>query len=322
MKASLKWITDALSAKDITQGMSHYKISGKQIYATNGRIIAAHPWPGDGEYIVPGEEFEKILQRMPEDPKIVVGENGITVRSGRYHGSINTLDKTRWAYPGVEDAAWHPVPSALLPAIKALRPFVSDNAIQAWATCIALENDWLYATNNIALGGVPCPGLGPVMALLPSWAVDFLTARESGLAAWAWTANYVAFKWDNGAWMRSNLVVGQFPERAAALVRSAHNEKPTQVITEEFREAFRSVAGLAEDTIEVHANKLVARFKQADIVADITSEVPPGATCSIWGATFLVPALQAATSWSPGVWPKPAPFKGDVVCGYIVGRKA
>jgi hypothetical protein len=321
MKQSLKWITDAISTKDITHGMSHYKIAERQIRATNGRLIAAHPWPADGSFVVPGDEFEKLVGRMPEEPTIKINDNSITVRAGRYHGTINTLAPEAWIQPGVDEAEWKKLPPRLLLVLRALRPFVSDNAMQPWADCIALENNWSYATNNIALAGAPCPGLGKIMALLPSWAVDFILTREEGITDWAWTANYVAFRWQNNAWLRSTLVIGQFPERAAELVRSSLDEKPSQEISDDFRKAFNSVAHMAEDTIELYADKIVARFKQAEVIAEIECEVPDGCKCSIWGATYLVPAINAATHWQPSLWPKPVPFKGDMVSGYVVGRR-
>lgn len=321
MKSALKWINDALSNKDIAHGMSHFKVSNKTIQATNGRLIACHPWPDDGNFVVPGDEFEKLFDRMPSDPKIEVTENGIAIKSGRFRGTINTLSEDKWAQPGVDDAVWQPVPADLPHILKALRPFVSDNAMQPWADCVALENGWMYATNNVAIAGAPCKGLGDVMALLPSWAVDFVLKRTEGLSLWAWTTNYVAFKWASGAWMRSTLVVGQFPEQAAALVRSSAWEKPRQVITDDFRKAFNSVAFMAEDTVELYVDRMVTRFKQAEFTADLSSAVPPDALCSIWGASYLVPAINAAHSWDPAVWPKPAPFVGDVVSGYVVGRR-
>lgn len=322
MKDALKWIGNAVSSKDIVTNHSLYKVARREIRATDGRLIAGHPWPSNVEFVAPAEEFEAVLARMKEEPKIKAVEKGISVRSGLYHGTINTLPLDKWSYPGVEYAKWQKIPPTLLDVLKALRPFISDNAMQLWATCVALENDWAYATNNVALAGSPCPGLGDVMALLPTWAVDFVLSRSTGIKSWAWTSNYVAFKWDNGAWMRASLVVGQFPEKAATMVRDANKQKTTQKITPELRDIFIEVAKMADETVRIYSDRIVARFKQAEIVAQIKSKVPKGAECSIWGASFLIPALEAADSWSPDMWPAPAPFKGEQVCGYVVGRKA
>lgn len=320
MKDAIKWIGDALSPKDIVTGQSFYKVTNQEIKATDGRLIAGHPWPDHTDFVVPGVEFEAVFKRMKEEPTIKATDKGITIRSGMFHGSINTLPLDKWNYPEVDDAVWQLIPPDLLSVLKALRPFISDNAMQKWATCVALENDWAYATNNVALAGSPCKGLG-LMALLPVWAVDFVLSRPAGLDLWAWTPQYVAFKWDNGAWMRASLVIGQFPERAAGMIREAAATKPTQKITPEYRQAFADVAEMAEDTIIIYPDKMVSKFRQAEIVAHVKSRVPEEGQ-SIWGASFLLPAIMAADVWSPDVWPKPAPFKGPVVCGYVVGRRA
>ena len=328
IRTVIKWINDALATKDIGPAMTHYRIMNKEICATNGRITAAHPWPDDNEFLVSGVEFEKILARMEgqeDDPKFTtISDDRINIRSGRFHGTIYTLPIDSWDYPGVEEAKWLPIPVTLIDVLKTLRAFISDNPSQMWAGCVALENDNCYATNNIAVAGAACP-VGAIEALLPSFAIDFIMKRLDNLESWAWTENYVAFRWHlpdgTFAWMRSQLVIGRFPEKAAAMVREAYDSNPTQEITEQFREVFNDVAGLAEDTIKIFSNRIESKFKKSVIEGTIECEIPEEKEYSIWGARFLVPVIAQATHWSPSVWPKPAPFRGEHVAGFIVGRK-
>jgi hypothetical protein len=324
MREALDWIKGAIATRGIIEENTFYKIDNSEIKATNGKLTAGHPMETGCDVLVPGEEFEKVVQRLTGDIKITPMENAIQLRSGRFSGTIKTLNLDRWSYPGVENIDWQPIPDGLLEALAELRPFVSDNALQAWATCIALEQDWAYATNNVAIAGCLVPGMpAGMMALLPVWAVDFVLARKPGLKAWAWTEHCVAFQWHNEAWMRSVLVVGRFPERAASMVREAVHAKTTMTVTENFRQVFLEVAELAEDTILIYGDRIVSRFKQAEISADdIKCTVPKDAECSIWGASFLAPAIKVAESWSPDAWPKPAPFKSKRICGFVVGRKA
>jgi hypothetical protein len=318
MKDILKWIHDAMSLKSF--GMNFYCVDGGMIKATNTNLTAGYPWPSDQQFLVPGMEFEKILGRLPGEIDIAAKEGSITVRSGRYRGTIQTLPLTDWSFPGV-DVEWKPLPAGLPAALQALRPFISDNTGQQWAMSVALQDGWCYATNNIALGGVPCPGLGEVQALLPVWAVDFVIDRIEGLQEWAWTDHYVAFRWENGAWMRAQLIVGTFPEKAAELVRTALSQTPSQVIDDDFRDTFEKVADLAEDTIVIYADRIESTFGKARVVAQTTCEIPIDAPSSVWGAKFLIPAIKSATHWSPGMWPKPAVFRGPIVSGWVVGRR-
>lgn len=323
MKSTLRWISDALAVKEIGPAMTHYAIINGTIQATTGLITAAHPWPyTDEEFLVSGVEFERILARMEGDePTLkVLSEDQIRVRSGRFHGTIYTLPVKDWMYPGVDGAHWLPLPEGLIAVLQTLRAFISDNPAQAWAGCVALEHGNAYSTNNIAVAGLACP-VGDIEALLPSTAIDFIMKRLDDLESWAWTDSYVAFRWSTGAWMRAQLVIGKFPEKAALLVREAYDSKPSQKITEEFRTAFNDVAELAEDTVKIYANRIESKFKRSVIEATVKCEVPEGKEYSIWGARFLLPVIAQASRWSPSTWPKPTPFKGPHCAGFVIGRR-
>lgn len=323
MREIIKWVSEARPDKDIGPAMTFYVVQGGEIRATNGKITASYPWPSDDAFLVSGAEFEKVLSRMEgEEPSVTLAMDGrsVEVASGKFSAVIETMEVDAWRYPGVEDAEWLDIPDGFLDALRSLRAFIADNPPQAWAGCVALEDGNMYATNNVALAGCACD-VGGVQALLPSYAIDFVMRRQEGLESWAWTDNYVAFRWASGAWVRSQLVVGKFPERAAELVRDAYALEPTQEITEEFREAFGHVAGLAEDTIKVYADRMESKFKRSVVTAACECEVPDGEDASIWGAQFLAPVIAQATHWQPSTWPKPAAFRGDSVAGFVAGRK-
>lgn len=321
VRATIAWLNSALAGTDQGGGMDYYKVNGSTVSATDGLITACAPWRWGGKFFVPGSEFEKILKRLPDDPVITTVEGGIKIKSGRFNGTIQALPLEEWAYPGMDKAKWKKIPVGLLDVFEALRPFVSENDSPAWANCIALEGGWAYATNNIVIAGAACVGIGAT-ALLPMRSIDFVLSRAKDLVEWTWDDAFVAFRWANGSWMRSQLIVGRFPEKAAAMVRSAHKAKATQKIDDKFREAFERVAELAEDTVAIYAKKIESKFGKAVIEEGINCEIPKGAAYSSFGSKFLVPALKAAHSWSPSVWPEPVPFRGDLVSGYIVGRRA
>lgn len=322
MKEILSWINRAVSAKSIA-AMDHYCVQGGEIRATDGRLGAGYPWPTLEEYLIPAEEFEKIVKRMPDTPQLRLLEDGwLLISSGRFRGKVQTLPVGHWYYEGIADAQWQPFPGQLLQILRALRPFISDNAVQQWAMSIALQDGWAYATNNVAIAGARCPGLEGSHALLPVWAIDFVLDRAEGLTHWAVADSYYAFKWKNGSWMKASVVVGQFPEKAAGMVRDSVAEKPTQEITPEFRGAFERIAEMAGDVVDIYADRIESSFGKAVIEDGLLSEVPEGEERSRWGTAFLLPALQAATSWSPGQWPKPVPWKGPLLSGYVVGRRA
>lgn len=327
MKQALKWINDALATKGIVNHMTHYRIDAGEIRATDGRITAGTPLALDRSFLVPGRELEALVNRLPEKGLTIedgANEHEIVLKSGRLRGTIRVLPLTDWDYPGVDTAEWHPLPAKLLEIIRALRPFISDNATQLWAMGIAIDDGWCYATNNIALAGTRCEGVGDMAGILPVWATDFITSRAEGLTHWAWAPEYVAFKWADGSWMRSGLIDGKFHEKAGELIRSAFETEPSMAVTSEFREAVIRVAELADGTgpLCVYADKVEAAAGRMRVEEAVVAEVPEGAECSKWGAAYLLPVIRAASCWQPSNWPKPTPFRGDVISGYVAGRNA
>lgn len=328
MKEILRWINDALADNKMTIAMTYYRVKNREIAATDGKITAGHPCPFEGNFVVPGVEFEKVLMRMQDEPKITVDDGVIKIRCGRFSGTVQTLPLYDWAYPGIDDVIWKPLPEKFLDIMTALKPFISDNPVQTWAQSIALENNWMFATNNVAIAGAECPDLGNIQAMLPLWAIEFLMRRQDGLTHWTWTENYVAFKWESGAWMRSNLIIGKFDERAAEMVKVASEEIPAQLIDDETREAYVRICSMAEDTVLVYSDCIRSRFGKAVVEEAVQNNVHKGKTALIWGARFLLPIMKIADAWTPVKGlddqgrPKPAVFHGKLISGYITGRVA
>jgi hypothetical protein len=320
VKKEVEWITDALSSKNLAREMTHYRVQGGEIRATDGRITAGHPFPDVGNFLVPGREFEKLLKRFPTEPTVEILEQSIKLKSGRSHGTIQTLNLEQWNYPGVDADIWEDAPEGLVPVLRKLKPFVSDNATQEWALGIALEYGYAYATNNIVIAGARIDSIGDErIGTLPVWAIEFLLDREEDLTDWAWTENYVAFRWASGAWMRSQLINTQFNEQASAMARNAEQYTPRVEITKEFRESFMRSIDLCEGAVGISATELSGAFGQAQFADEIELEDLPEKT--FWAAKMLKPVIAEATHWEPHTWPKAAPFRGEHLFGYILGRR-
>jgi len=320
MRRELDWINDALADKDLVVEMTYYRVAGEEIQATDGRITAGHPWPYGGEFLIPGKEFEKILSRMPDEPTLQQDGSKVTIKCGRFRGTLETLDEGEWNYPGVEGDAWEPLTEAFLDTLEALRPFVSDNATRPWATCYALKDGWTYATNNVALAGMDTPSTSGLNLLLPTFAMDFVLARRSGLTHWMATPNFIAFLWENGAWMRSQLVQGDFPDKAAELVRAAAEESPPTYIDEDFRKAVKGMAELSPDVIDVFEDRIVGEYKRATVEDGVGAPVPEGKDRTRWGTKYLLPVIDKATHWDPTRYPSACPFASEQLVGYVMGR--
>ena len=315
MKENLAKIKAALSHQGgVVPHYRYYLVKDRYIHAYDGRMTAAAPFPVDAfsEFLVPGEEFELLLDRLSDNPEITMDGLKLRLKSGRLRGSINLLPVTEGLYVG-PDLPWLPPPQNLLAALKLVRPFIGTNAIHYWSICVSLGAESIFATTNISLVEVECPGLNGRESLLPCWAVDYLLSRMEALDGWQIGDSYIAFRWDDGSWMRTQLVSGGFPGAGRDMITKM--QMPTWEITNEWREAYTSVASMCEDLVEVHPTCI--RGKRGEAIVEHEAISP---SLSKWNPKFLNDVVACATHLQLDTWPQPAPFIGKGIRGIIVGR--
>jgi hypothetical protein len=183
---------------------------------------------------------------------------------------------------------------------------------------LAIDDGWCYATNNHIFVGTLFPASAGIHALLPSWVVDFLIGHAEGLTQWAFAENFMAFRWDNGAWMRSTLIDDRFPERAGQMIREA--PVGSQPISEDYRQTMIKIVELSDIKVTIYADRVEGSTARTKVSEQIANPVPENSPFSIWGTEHLGPMMAVANTWSPAVWPAPAPFTSDRIRGYILGR--
>lgn len=318
MKAAITWVSDAMSNKDLSASLSHFLIDRGMIYATDGRMTAAHPFPHDDTFCVSGPEFIKLISRLQEPIDLTVEEGSVTLRQGRLHGTIKTLDPSEWQMAGI-NTPWLRLPERMLPALRQLRPFISDNATKMWALCVLAENDTLYATNNVSICAVPEIDLDGTKALIPYWAIDFILARQEGIADWTHHENYLGFRWSNGAWMRTKLGDDNFPAVEDIISGAGH---ATYEIDKEWRSAFEEAASLLKEAeaIIFEPDCITGTSKNMTVEVQAKTKAPE-CGYSAWSVEYLEPVIKCATHWQPDAYPNPSAFRGDGLVGVVMGRK-
>lgn len=317
MLEDIRWLNQALSNKDLVLAMMHYRIQEDFVVATDGRMTAGRPWPYGGTGLIPGHEFEKVLQRMPDNAVLEWGDGFVVVKGGRLRARIKTLPVEDWHEQKL-DVAWKKVPPDLLGKMAALRPFISDDAhsLRQWALGISIKNGWLYATNNVVAVGTEMKGFLKRGTTIPLWAVDFLLSRE-GVTHWAQAEHFLAFKWADDSFMKTSLLEGGFPDGVGDMIKNIDTATLGHNITDSFRQAVDRVGGLS-DSVTVKDGALFGVYKAATITENLEDEVPD----SIWTSRHIGAVVQTAERWNPTTWPEPVAFEGHGVQGLIVGRSS
>lgn len=324
--ARVKWITDAVASQDLgLQGLSSYLIRNGNIHANDGRMTVGTPFPFEGpDVLVPAEQFEKVLANKPDgDFSWEREEDRLVLKRGRFKGRIKTMPLDSWVMPTDLPHGLTPIPDGFIDGLESLLPFVSENATKPWATCVGVIGEYLYASNNIAVARVFCPTrLDVEEFLLPRWVVEFIVKRAEGLAAWLADENRVTFLWEDGSWMRSQLVMDRYPPVQSILDKYFQGDIDVE-ITDAWRRVILRIAKIADDpVIRLRADECAGSTGEVLAVEDEAgAPVPTGLTETVWDLRYLVPVLEAATHWNPRVYPSPAPWYGDNIEGILAGRR-
>lgn len=329
--ARVKWITDAVASQDLgLQGLTSYLLRNGNIHANDGRMVVGTPFPFDGpEVLVPAEQFEKVLFNKPDGDYSWEREaDRLVLKRGRFKGRIKTMPLDAWVLPTDLPSGLTPIPDGFITSLEALLPFVSENAIKPWATCVGVKGDYLYATNNIAVARCHCPtGMGVEEFVLPRWVIEFIVKRQDGLTAWALENDgmRLVFLWEDGSWMRSVNIMEPFPDAQKFLDKYLYSDDIAVdvEITDAWRKIVRRIAKIADDpVIRLRPDECAGSTGEVLAVEDeACTPVPEGLTETVWDLRYFDAVMQAATHWNPRLYPNPAPWKGDLIEGIIAGRR-
>jgi hypothetical protein len=281
-------------------------------------MVASVPFAFDGTALVSGKELELVAKNVPGTPTLTLDGKSFIVKSGRFKAKVPASDPNEWPYETLEPETV-PVPAGFIQTLRDVRPFVSENATQLWATGVCFDGTFAYATNNIALVRVAV--VSPFRQfLLPLWAVDFLLTREEGLTGWLLEENSVTFEWANGGRMRSQLLEGTFPVPSVNAIIDTAGE-PTHALDEAWKTVYHRLAAMAEDGfIALYPEHGQAGKESADSL-HVEDELKTPGEKSVWFADHLSTVVDIATHWNPERWPNPSPFKSERLQGAIAGRR-
>lgn len=159
--------------------------------------------------------------------------------------------------------------------------------------------------------------------MIPRWVAEFIAYRMEGLEWWAYNVerSQLTFGWEDGSWARTSMIVDKFPPVEAIFERMYH--EPTMDITPEWRAALLRVGKITGDPVlRLRVDGVYGASGEAVLVEDdACTPCPEGAQETIWDIRYLEPVLEQAERWDPTTYPQPAPWKGVMAEGIIMGRR-
>lgn len=209
------------TGNQIVPVLTHFCIYGNRIQGANGRIHIDSACVIDFEGVVPAEKFLRAMDacdghpsfRFTDANKLVIERKPF--RAYLPHQSVESFPK---AEPTPGERYWskkasHP---ALLPTLRALRPFMSDDAERAWASTVLFhrESNTAFATNSAMIAMLTKAAPFHADVQLPIFCVDELLRIGREPLDYAVDSSSITFFWGD-QWLKSQLIVAEWPVKTA-----------------------------------------------------------------------------------------------------------
>lgn len=317
MLKELKFVQGSIAKKDLLPSLTHFRIEDKRVYGYNGKLALSAPIEFDINCIPKAVPLIKAIDRCEDAVQLGLTPSGkLSVKSGKFRTYIEC----------VEGETPHVVPEgdevnidgqALIEALAALEPLISTDAARPWSNGVLFDNSSAYATNNVVIGQYWLGSPFPVRICVPRDAVKEMLRIKEAPCRFQMTENSLTVHYEDGRWLRTNLINSQWPNVDRVLSNPSESCKE---IPEEFFTALDSV----KPFVDPKFGRIVL---QDGTICTHHTDQEDGAIYELpWitnNSSFRIEMLQKlkglATHLDLSMYPNPCCWYGGKMRGVIVG---
>ena len=247
MLKELKFVQGAVAKKDFVPALTHFHIRGGRVMGYNGDLAISSPIGLDLEATPEALPFVKAIDTCAEEVSLTITDNNrLAVRSGKFKAFIRC---TTEPYPGIEpEGEFVETAGGFLDALRAVLPFVSEDASRPWSRGVLLRGHSAYATNNVILVEHWLGYRFPLDLNIPKNAVNELLRIGEEPLGFQVTTTSITFYYTGKRWMRSVLYTKEWPDVQRILEAPALRTP----IPEGFFEALHAVRPFVGESNRVH----------------------------------------------------------------------
>jgi len=310
MIEAINKVKGAVAKKDLLPILTHLHFYSGRVQGSNGKIVIDAPCPDASLNItVPLDPFVKALQACPGEPVLEVIGNNVRVTCGRFKADIAIDNSNLYPVMG-PDLNPHSC-GEFLEALIILEPFMGSDASRDWACGINLSHGFAYATNNVSLVKSAITFEG--QANISSNTVNELVRLCNQPTGIAYGTNTATFHYDDGTWVKSQLIAKAWPDISGFFKRSENMLPVDKDLLDDIMRVI-PFATKKTPTIKFCEDGIFVQGDNKE--AEVTGYIFPTA---FFRAEPLVEVLRVATEIDFSTYPKPCYFVGDGIEGVIIG---
>lgn len=322
MLEQLRFVQGAVAKKDFLPAMTHFAIEDGTVRAYNGSLALCSPIPLDISCKPKAVPFVQAIAKCPEGstPVLTLTPTGrLSVRAGNFRALVECVNDEETPHVLPEGEHMEFDGESMLTALKAVNPFIGDDASRQWTNGVLMRGESLYATNNVVILQYWTGKTIPVAVNIPRAAVRELLRVNKPPTHAQVTPTSMTFHYETGRWIRTQLLSLEWPD-IDKLLGAEHNATP---VDPRIFEGLDTIAPFADKMgrVFIGNGKLSTAPAEAEESAHGEFEIPELAMEGIYQIDMLSLLKDVAQFADFTTYPKPSLFFGDKVRGAIVGMR-
>ncbi len=316
MLASLKFVQGSVAKKDFIPALTHFCIENGRVRGYNGAIALCTPIPFN---IACNPKADPLIRAIANcDDTVVLSMTAagrLSVKSGAFKALVDCVTgDTPHVEPEGEFIEIDGV--VLLDALKALEPFIGDDASRPWSNGILFRGQSAFATNNVILVEYWTGVEFPIEANIPRAAIkEILRIGKAPIRAQV-TSNSITFHYEGEQWLRSQLFSTEWPDLRRVLDGES---KPIPIDNSIFK-ALAKLKPFCDKMGRVYIKDNVVSTHE-DPSEGASYEIPAMTFNGVYNIEMLASLEGAAQLIDWSLYPAPCLFTGNRLRGAIVGMR-
>lgn len=323
MLDALRFVATAIAKKDYVPELTHYRIRAGRVTGYNGAMALSSPIDVDLDIQPKAKPLLAAVQACPGVIALHVTAAGkLAIKSERFKAYIDCLptDAVHTVHPAGEEVELGP---NFMNGIRAIAPIMGIDASRPWAMGIKLQNESMFATNNIMLVEYWHGHRIPIDVVIPAQAINELLRIGESPRRVQVTDNSISFWFENDRWLRAQLIEGSAWPTDRMNELMAHSKNEPSSIGEDFETALHSLKPFLDDMGAVYMTSAglgTAKDEGVGAFVDVPIAGVSEMQCYHHKNLTLLCEVADRIDWTS--YPRPCAFyKGDRLRGVIIGRR-
>lgn len=319
MLTALKFCQGAVAKKDFLPALTHFVIEDSRIRGFNGVLALSSPIPFDITCKPKASTLIKAIANCSDTVQLALTPAGrLSVKSAGFKAFVDCVDgETAHALPEGEFVELNG--EALMKGLKAVAPFIGDDASRRWANGVLFSNKSLFATNNVMLVQYWVGAELPSVVNIPRDAVKEMLRIGEAPEAIQLAQNSITFHYSGERWLRTQLYDHTQWPNIEGLLNKPHGD--LKAVPEMLAKGLEVIKPFVDKigSVYLKQGKITTHEGEAD---GASYEIPE---LEVEDGLYNIEMLELLASTAKHIdwtaYPAPCAFTTDMLRGVLIGLK-